>query len=164
MGLRRGRAAAGAGPERGRACASGSAALGPLERLAAYTLGLVGGTALAALLLGRRRQHAPCTRFWHATFDYQLGRQSPFSLWDWGVLYRGFPDLRLLQSVLKALLVAFALLLFVFPRRLDAVRLAALTGALLVGFELTLSHWFYLYIPWFFPFAIVAFCAPSRQA
>ena len=54
------------------------------------------------------------------------------------------------------LLVVGAGLLFFFPRRLDAVRLAALTGALLVGFEITLSHWFYLYIPWFFPVVMVA--------
>jgi hypothetical protein len=136
--------------------------LGPLERLAAYTLGLIAGTGLAALFLvggGSDALHA----FWHATFDYQLGRQSPFSIWDWGVLYQGFPDLRPLQTVLKVALVAFAVLLFFLPRRLDAVRLAALTGALLIGFQLTLSHWFYLYIPWFFPFTIVAFCAPSGR-
>jgi hypothetical protein len=23
-----------------------------------------------------------------------------------------------------------------------------------IGFELVLTHWFYLYIPWFFPFVI----------
>jgi hypothetical protein len=27
----------------------------------------------------------------------------------------------------------------------------------LIGFELVLTHWFYLYLPWFFPF--VAFVA-----
>ena len=32
----------------------------------------------------------------------------------------------------------------------------ALSGALLIGVELTLTHWFYLYIPWFLPFALVA--------
>ncbi len=25
-----------------------------------------------------------------------------------------------------------------------------------MGFELVLTHWFYLYIPWFFPFVIYA--------
>ena len=34
--------------------------------------------------------------------------------------------------------------------------MAALTGALLIGFQLTLTHWFYLYIPWFFPFVALA--------
>jgi hypothetical protein len=61
------------------------------------------------------------------------------------------------------LLVAGAVLLLFFPRRLDARRLAALTGALLLGFELVLSHWFYLYIPWFFPFVMLALLAPSHE-
>jgi hypothetical protein len=30
--------------------------------------------------------------------------------------------------------------------------MAALTGAVLVGFELVLTHWSYLYLPWLFPF------------
>ena len=34
--------------------------------------------------------------------------------------------------------------------------MTALSGALLIGVELTLTHWFYLYIPWFLPFALVA--------
>ena len=38
------------------------------------------------------------------------------------------------------------------PRRLDAVQLAALSGALMLGFELVLTHWSYLYLPWAFPF------------
>ena len=35
--------------------------------------------------------------------------------------------------------------------------MTALSGALIVGVELTLTHWFYLYIPWFLPFALLAF-------
>ena len=55
-------------------------------------------------------------------------------------------------------------MLAVVPRRLDAVRLAALTAALLIGFQLVLTHWSYLYIPWFAPFTLIALCAPSRRA
>ncbi len=36
-----------------------------------------------------------------------------------------------------------------------------MTGALLLGFELVLTHWFYLYIPWFFPFVAFAVLAPA---
>jgi hypothetical protein len=43
-----------------------------------------------------------------------------------------------------------------WPRRLDMLTMTALSGALLIGIELTLTHWFYLYIPWFLPFALVA--------
>jgi hypothetical protein len=38
--------------------------------------------------------------------------------------------------------------------------MAALTAAVLIGFELVLTHWFYLYLPWFFPFVVLALVAP----
>ena len=41
---------------------------------------------------------------------------------------------------------------------------AALTAAVLVGFELVLTHWFYLYLPWFFPFVALALIAPLPGA
>ncbi len=97
--------------------------------------------------------------FWERTFGWQLDRPSPFSVWDWGG-YPGFPDLAVPQKVLKALLVGLAAALFLVPRRLDVVRVAALSAALLVGFQLVLTHWFYLYIPWFVPFAAIALLAP----
>jgi hypothetical protein len=33
-----------------------------------------------------------------------------------------------------------------------------------MGFEIVLTHWFYLYIPWFFPFVAIAVIASGRQA
>jgi len=33
-----------------------------------------------------------------------------------------------------------------------------------IGFEIVLTHWFYLYIPWFFPFVAVPVIASGRQA
>jgi hypothetical protein len=51
-----------------------------------------------------------------------------------------------------------------FPPRKTPLQLAALTGALLIGFEVVLTHWFYLYVPWFFPFVAVAVIASGRQA
>jgi hypothetical protein len=47
------------------------------------------------------------------------------------------------------------------PRVRNGLQLAALSGALLLGFELVLTHWFYLYIPWFFPFVAFALLAPA---
>ncbi|MFN2468264.1 MAG: hypothetical protein ABR521_09085 [Gaiellaceae bacterium] len=92
--------------------------------------------------------------FWDRTIGWQVGRDSPFSLWDWGQYHaRGIPDLHRVQQVLQALLLASAVALAFVPRRKSPLQLAALTGALLMGFELVLTHWFYLYIPWFFPFA-----------
>jgi len=68
------------------------------------------------------------------------------------------------QHVLEALLVIGALVAAFFPRRKSPLQLAALTCALLIGFEIVLTHWFYLYIPWFFPFAAFALLAPARAA
>jgi hypothetical protein len=135
-------------------------ALGPGRQTLLAIGGLALGTLPAALLLIPGGSGAP-RAFWDATFGYQLSRPSPFSLWHWGI-YPGFPDLRIVQIVLEVLLAIAALASLWYPRRLDAVRLAALTAALVIGFELCLSYWFYTYIPWFFPFAMIALCAPSR--
>jgi hypothetical protein len=48
-----------------------------------------------------------------------------------------------------------------FPRRKSPLQLAALTAALLAGFELVLTYWLYTYIPWFYPFAALALLAPA---
>jgi hypothetical protein len=99
--------------------------------------------------------------FYHRTVSWQIGRASPFSIWDWGQYHaRGLPDLHLVQRALQVLLVAGALALAWFPRYRSPLRMAALTGALLVGFEMVLTHWFYLYLPWFFPFVALALVAP----
>jgi hypothetical protein len=99
--------------------------------------------------------------FYDRTVSFQLGRASPFSIWDWRQYHaKGLPDLHLIQRALEVLLVVGAVLLGRYPRRRSPLRLAALTGALLVGFELVLTHWFYLYLPWFFPFVALALVAP----
>jgi hypothetical protein len=49
------------------------------------------------------------------------------------------------------------------PRRKSPLQLAALTAALLIGFQLVLTYWFYLYLPWFFPFAAFAVLAPATR-
>ena len=74
---------------------------------------------------------------------------------------RGVPDLHVVQQVLQVLVVAGAVLTAFVPRRKSILQLAALTAAVLIGFELVLTHWFYLYIPWFFPF--VAFALLYRR-
>ncbi len=103
--------------------------------------------------------------FWDRTIPPQVNRHSPFSLWDWGQYHAGLPDLAWLQKVLEALLVAGAVAVAFVPRRKSPLQLAALTGALLIGFELVLTHWFYLYLPWFFAFAAYALLAavPSPE-
>ena len=48
------------------------------------------------------------------------------------------------------------------PRRRDAFQVAALGAAVIIAVQLTVSHWFYLYIVWFAPLALVALMAPWR--
>src|SRR5512132_2289659 len=102
--------------------------------------------------------------FWDRTIPPQVNRHSPFSLWDWGQYHAGLPDLAWLQKVLEALLVAGAVAVAFVPRRKSPLQLAALTGALLIGFELVLTHWFYLYLPWFFAFAAFAVLAAQPES
>jgi hypothetical protein len=46
----------------------------------------------------------------------------------------------------------------------DPVRLAALSGAVLTGLQLTASNWSYLYVVWLFPCAALALVADRRVA
>lgn len=133
--------------------------------LVLFAVGLLLATAVSfwMLLLEPDPVHAARV-FWDRTFGWQLGRDSPFSIWGWAE-YPGYPDLATEQTALKALLLAGALLVGFVPRRKSPLQLAALTAALLLGFELVLTHWFYLYIPWFLPFVAIAVLAPGvRQA
>ncbi len=104
--------------------------------------------------------------FWDRTLGWQIGRESPFSLWDWRQYHAaGIPNLHAVQWVLEGLLAIGSIAVYFFPKRKGPLQLAALTGAILLGFELVLTHWFYLYIPWFFPFAAIALlAAPAREA
>jgi hypothetical protein len=142
---------------------------GPVRRprpAAAFAAGFVIASvaAFSILLLDAHPIQAAET-FYHRTIKTQVTRDSPFSLWDWAQYHaRGLPDLHVVQWVLEGLLVLGALAAAVVPSRKNPLQLAALSGALLIGFQLVLTHWFYLYIPWFFPFVAVAVIAGGRQA
>ena len=132
---------------------------------AAFTGGFVAATLAAfwILLLEPNPAHAARV-FWDRTFGWQVGRDSPFSIWGWGQYHAaGIPDLGMAQQGFLALLVVGAVACYFVPRRKTPLQLAALTAALLIGFELALTHWFYLYIPWFFPFAAFVVLAPRRR-
>jgi len=131
-----------------------------------FAAGFALATAAAfwVLLLEPSPLHAARV-FWDRTIPPQVNRQSPFSLWDWRQYHAGLPDLHWLQRVLQVLLVAGSAAVAFLPRRKSPLQLAALTGAVLIGFELVLTHWFYLYLPWFFAFAAYAVLAaePSPE-
>jgi hypothetical protein len=91
--------------------------------------------------------------FWHRTLAEQGGRDSPFSIWGQD------HSLGWLQAVVKATVVGLALLVAFRPRRRDHVTVAALGAAVMIAMQLTVDHWFYLYIPWFLPFLLIALMA-----
>ncbi|HZQ66531.1 MAG TPA: hypothetical protein VFA66_15045, partial [Gaiellaceae bacterium] len=100
--------------------------------------------------------------FFDRTIKIQIDRHSPFSLWDWAQYHaRGIPDLHWLQHVLEGVLLLGVAVLGFRPRVRSPLQLAALSAAVLIGFEIVLTHWFYLYLPWFFPFVAFAVLAPS---
>src|SRR5437879_6237417 len=94
---------------------------------------------------------------WDRTIGFQLGRDSPFSIWG------QHPGLDWLQTAAKAGLVALAFFAALVPREKTPLQLAALAAALLIALEITMSHWFYLYIVWWFPLAMVALILPLAQ-
>jgi hypothetical protein len=123
-----------------------------------FALGFLLATAACGwiVLLDGNPAHALHV-FWDRTISIQVHRSSPFSIWDWGQYHAaGVPDLHLLQKVLQALLVVGALAVVLVPRQKSPLQLAALTAALLIGFQIVLTHWSLLYITWFFPFAALA--------
>jgi hypothetical protein len=100
--------------------------------------------------------------FWDRTVAYQSARDSPFSLWGWGQYHaEGIPDLGFLQPALAAFAVGLAVVVAFVPRRKGPVELAALTASVLLAFQLTLTHWFYLYLPWVFPFVALWLLLPG---
>ncbi|HEY7397151.1 MAG TPA: hypothetical protein VH538_02525 [Gaiellaceae bacterium] len=142
-------------------------ALAP-RRALVYLAGFLVTTALVffVLLLEPSPLHA-ARLFFDRTIRYQVGRDSPFSIWGWGQYHaRGIPGLHPVQHVLQGVLVAAAVAFAVWPRERSPLRMAALTTILLVGFEAVLTYWNYPYLTWFFPFACLALVAPlhGREA
>ncbi|HEX5983453.1 MAG TPA: PepSY domain-containing protein [Solirubrobacterales bacterium] len=97
--------------------------------------------------------------FYDRTIGAQAGRESPFSIWG---QESSLEPLRLaILAATAALSIAFAFV----PRRKSLVQLAALSAALLILVQLTLQHWFYLYIVWFYPLLLIALAAsPARTS
>jgi hypothetical protein len=131
-----------------------------------FAAAFVAATALAfALLLLEPSLLDAARTFWERTVGFQSGRDSPFSIWGWGQYHaRGIPDLGFLQPVVAALAVALALVVALRPRQKGPLELAALTAAVLLAFQLSLTHWFYLYLPWVAPFVFLWLLLPRSGA
>lgn len=114
------------------------------------------GFAVMAALAGLPLLREDLSRFYDRTLGFQAGRDSPFSIWG---LY-GWETAR---GVATALAVLLAVALALVPRRRDVAGLAAACAAVLIGLQLAVSHWFYLYIPWFFGLVMIAVLAGSED-
>jgi hypothetical protein len=138
----------------------GLAGRGP-RRLGTLALFVVSFCAAAALALVPALTHDSLHTIYERTIAYQANRGSPFSVWG---LYGGLGGLQLAVEVAA---VALAIGLAFVPRRVDLVGLAAACGAVIIGLQLGIEHWFYLYIPWFFPLVMIAllgrFSDPPRR-
>ncbi len=132
------------------------------RRLAAFALGFALATLLAFSILLLEPSLIDAARtFWERTISFQLGRDSPFSIWGWGQYEaRGIPDLASLQTVVQVGAIVLAVVVALVPREKGPLELAALTAAVLLAFQLSLTHWFYLYLPWVLPFVLLAVCLP----
>jgi hypothetical protein len=96
--------------------------------------------------------------FYERTIAYQAGRNSPFSIWG------QVPSLEPLRIAILALVAALALLFAFRPKERKLTQAAALGAALLIGVQLTMHHWFYLYIVWFYPLLLVGMAVRSPFA
>jgi hypothetical protein len=94
--------------------------------------------------------------FYDRTIASQAGRSSPFSVWG------QVPSLEPVRIALLAATGALAVTFALVPRRKSLVQLAALSAALLLLLQLTLHHWFYLYIVWWFPLYLIATTALTQ--
>jgi hypothetical protein len=122
---------------------------------------LEAGLAIAAVFVVAFAFFIPSdgiSALYHRTLGYQITRPSPFSVWG------QVGSLNWLHTVVKVIAVGLALIVAFVPRRRDPVTIAALGAAILVAFQLAAGHWFYLYIVWFAPFALIALFAPYVPA
>jgi Glycosyltransferase family 87 len=88
--------------------------------------------------------------FYERTIAAQAGRSSPFSIWGQD------ESLEPIRVAILAATGALAIALAFVPRRKSLIQVAALSAALMLGVQITLHHWFYLYIVWFFPLMMIA--------
>jgi hypothetical protein len=114
--------------------------------------GLAAVAAMSPVLL-----HGNLHTFYERTVAFQAHRGSPFSVWG---LYGGLDSL---QAVVQGAGVGLAVVLALLPRRDDAAGLAAACAAVLIALQLGVTHWFYLYIVWFFPLVMVALLGSGKQ-
>ena len=113
--------------------------------------------AVAALMLVYPAIDAGLPTFFDRTVVSQIDRTSPFSIWG------QVDGIQWLQTALFAATAVFAAAVAFVPRRRTLPRVAALSAAVLIALQLSVDHWFYLYIPWFFGALAIALLAVGEE-
>jgi hypothetical protein len=129
-------------------------ARGSLRRVLIFCLALLALLAAAVLPF---QGDAGLREVYDRTVGYQASRPSPFSVWGQS------ESLGWLQTAVQAGAVGLALTVAVVPRRRGPLQVAALGAAVTIAVQLGVTHWFYLYVAWFAPFALVALLGPYRR-
>jgi hypothetical protein len=140
---------------------AGFAKLAPLALLpllARTRRAALGAAATAAAIVLLLALGPGLPRVWERTVAFQLDRTSPFSLWG------AHPGLDWLQTLVTLGAAGLALAVAFVPRRCDARIVAALGAAVLVALQLAAEHWFYYYVVWWAPLALLALIGPRDAA
>jgi hypothetical protein len=122
---------------------------------------VVAFAAVVAVAFVPALAHDSLATIFTRSVENQAQRESPFSLW-------GLYGLGAAQRVAQVgvVLLAVGLALRWRPRQIGG--LAAACAAVLIATQLALTHWFYLYIPWFFGLVMLAllasFSSPASSA
>jgi hypothetical protein len=141
----------------------GSAALAPLfatgdgeRRWRSAAIFTVAFAAVCALVILPFLPDGGLREFYDRTLGYQATRGSPFSVWGLA------PSLHFAQAPFRVAVVALAVAVAFYPRFRTPVQIAALACVVTIAIQLTATHWFYFYVVWFLPFALVASFASQR--
>jgi hypothetical protein len=147
--------------ERGLLDAADGPRAGRLRRLiaglrpaAVFTLAFA---VVCAVMLANPAIDPGLGTFFDRTVVSQVDRTSPFSVWGQIDGIQWVQTATFAAAALLALAVAFV------PRRRSIPQVAALSAAVIIALQLSVDHWFYLYIPWFLPGLLVALLAARNR-
>ena len=123
-----------------------------------FVLGGLGVLLVAfSVLLFPGQPIAAARLFYESTLGFQGDRVSPWTI------YTQLPALAFLQKPLTAFTIFLAVLVAFVPRRRTVRRLAALSAAIVIAFQLTVNYWFYAYVTWFEPFVFVSLLLATNE-
>jgi hypothetical protein len=94
--------------------------------------------------------------FYERTMAYQSDRQTPWTI------FTQVPALGFLQQPLLVAVIVLGFVVAFVPQKKTMRRLAALSAAVVIAFQLTVNYWFYPYVTWIEPFVFMALLLESN--